>query len=104
VVLLTYGGDWIRQKVLHRFIRKRKRFSQKSRKFVTIWKRYGLAGVAFLTPILLTPIGGTILAVSSGSPKERIILFMFVSASVWSVVFSVVVYFFGSKILPDYIR
>jgi membrane protein DedA with SNARE-associated domain len=103
VLLFTYAGDWIRNKILHRFTNG-KRFSQRTRRFVSIWKKYGLAGVAALTPILLTPIGGAILAVSSGSPKERIILFMFVSAAIWSVIFSVTVYFFGSKILPDYLQ
>ena len=104
VLLFTYAGDWIRKKIFHRFTRGGKRFSQRTRRFVSIWKKYGLAGVAAMTPILLTPIGGTILAVSSGSPKERIILFMFVSAAIWSVVISIAVYFFGSKVLPDYLQ
>jgi hypothetical protein len=57
-----------------------------------------------LTPVLLTPIGGTLLAVSSGSPKEKIILFMFVSASVWSVIFSVAVYLLGNEFLPEFMK
>ena len=104
VFSFTYAGTWLRQKVIHRFLGKRKIFSQNSRKFVRIWKKYGLVGVAALTPVLLTPIGGTLLAVSSGSPKEKIIIFMFVSASVWAVVFSVVVYFLGNEFLPDFVK
>lgn len=103
VVLFTYFGNWIREKVFNRF-RKNKKPAIPNRKFVMIWKKYGLAGVALLTPIVLTPIGGTLLAVSSGSQKEKIILYMFISASVWSVIFSVVIYFFGNEVLPDFIK
>lgn len=104
VLSFTYAGNWIKEKVIHRFFGKRKKFSENNRKFVKIWKKYGLVGVAALTPIILTPIGGTLLAVSSGSPREKIILFMFISASVWAVVFSVAVYFFGNEILPDFVK
>src|SRR3989337_674256 len=54
VLLFTFFGNWIREKVIPRFFKKRKKFSQRNRKFVTIWKRYGLIGVAALTPIILT--------------------------------------------------
>ncbi len=107
VLLLTFFGNWIREKIVSIFYKKRKKFTVNSRRFVTIWKKYGLIGVAALTPIVLTPIGGTLLAVSSGSPKEKIILYMFISASVWSVIFSSALYFFGNEILkylPDYAK
>jgi hypothetical protein len=104
VFSFTYAGTWLRKKIIHRFFGKRKIFSQNSRKFVRIWKKYGLVGVALLTPVLLTPIGGTLLAVSSGSPREKIVIFMFVSASVWSIILSVAVYFLGNEFLPDFVR
>jgi len=104
VLSFAYAGNWIREKVIRRFFGPRKKFTNSNRRFVRIWKKYGLVGVAALTPILLTPIGGSILAVSSGSPKEKIILFMFVSASVWSVIFSAAIYFFGNEVLPDFVK
>ena|SRR5688572_2665166 len=104
VLSFTFAGTWIREKVIHRLFGKQKKFSQRTRKFVRIWKKYGLIGVAALTPLLLTPIGGSILAVSSGSPKEKIIFFMFVSASAWSVIFSVGVYLLGKEFLPDFVK
>lgn len=107
VFIFTFFGNWIREKVIVRFFKKRNKFSQSNRRFVTIWKRYGLIGVAALTPIILTPIGGTLLAVSSGSPKEKIIFYMFISASAWSVIFSSALYFFGAEVLkylPDYAK
>jgi membrane protein DedA with SNARE-associated domain len=104
VFLFTYGGNWLRQKVLSRFIKKRNKFSGSNRKFVQVWKKYGLPGVALLTPIVLTPIGGTLLAVSSGSPREKIIFYMFLSASFWAVIFSMAIYFFGNEVLPDFFK
>ena len=107
VLVFTFFGNWIRERIASRFSKKRNKFSPRNRRFVTIWKKYGLIGVAALTPLILTPIGGTLLAVSSGSPKEKIIFYMFISASVWSVVWSVALYFFGNEVLkylPDFTK
>jgi len=104
VIAFTYFGEWLRAKVLQRFFKNSRKFSDSNRRFVSIWKKYGMAGVAFLTPLLLTPIGGTLLAVSVGTPKEKIIFYMFVSAAVWSVIFSFAIYLFGNSVLPEFIK
>jgi membrane protein DedA with SNARE-associated domain len=104
VFLVTYSGNWLREKVFSRFIKKKNRSAAGNHSIANIWKKYGLPGVALLTPIILTPIGGTLLAVSSGSPKEKIIFYMFISAAIWSVIFSMGIYFFGNEILPDFIK
>jgi hypothetical protein len=104
VLLFTYSGNWIRNKILNRFSSKSEKSNRRNQKFIAIWKKYGLTGVAFLTPLILTPIGGTLLAVSSGSPKEKIIFYMFLSASAWALTFSVIIYFFGNEFLPDFIK
>jgi hypothetical protein len=99
VLVFTFFSVWIKEKILSRIFKKRNKFSASNRRFVTIWKKYGLIGVAALTPVLLTPIGGTLLAVSSGSPKEKIIFYMFISASVWAVIFTSSLYFFSGEVL-----
>lgn len=105
VFMFTFFGDWLKANVLNRFRKKdRKIDEKKNTRFANIWKRYGLVGVALLTPIILTPIGGTLLAVSSGSPKDKIIFYMFISAAGWSVLFSMAIYFFGNEVLPDFIK
>lgn len=103
VFLFTFFGNWIRTRIFARF-RWRKVNAEKARRLEMIWKRYGLIGVAILTPIILTPIGGTLLAVSSGSPREKIIFYMFVSASFWSVVISMAIYIFGNEVLPEFLK
>ncbi|MBL7842966.1 MAG: hypothetical protein KF846_16380 [Cyclobacteriaceae bacterium] len=104
VVAFTYFGDWLRAKVLKRWIATRKKFSPGNRRAVRIWQRFGLIGVAVLTPLLLTPIGGTVLAVSFGAPKEKILFYMLVSASFFAVLFSVAIYGFGEAVIPEMLR
>ena len=104
VFLFTYFGNWLQKNVLSKFFRNKNKFSVSNKKFVMIWKKYGLVGVAVLTPIILTPIGGTILAVSSGSPREKIILYMLISAIIWSIALSGAIYFFGEQVLPEILK
>ena len=103
VFLFTFFDKWIRAKIFSRF-KSKKPNAKSGEKFQMIWKRYGLVGVAILTPIVLTPIGGTLLAVSSGSPKDKIIFYMFVSASFWAVVISMAFYILGNEVLPDFLK
>jgi hypothetical protein len=71
VIAFTYFGEWIRMRVLDRIFPKRKKIKVPNPTLAAIWKKFGLAGIAVLTPLILTPIGGTILAVSNGSPRKR---------------------------------
>ncbi len=104
VVLFTYFGEWFKAKVWTRFRRDPKALTPGNSRFAGVWKKYGLAGVAFLTPLVLTPIGGTILAVGSGAQREKIIFYMFVSAAVWSLIFSGIIYFVGGEVLPEFVK
>jgi len=103
VVAFTYFGNWLRERFFKKSYDDTNNGSKNIRllKFI---KRYGLGGIAFLTPVFLTPIGGTILAVSTGNSKEKIIFYMFVSATAWAIMFSVTIYFFGHKMLPDFVK
>jgi hypothetical protein len=104
VVGFTFFGNWLRTKILKRLLKNRKKFNAGNRRAVRIRTTLGLAGIAILTPLILTPILGTILAVSIGAPKERILLYMFISASVFAVLFSVAIYSFGHNVLPDFVK
>lgn len=99
VVAFTFFGDWLRMKLLKKWISKQKRFSPRSRRVVVIWRKFGLAGIAILTPLLLTPIGGTLIAVSFGAPKKYILLYMLISAGVFSILFGIAVYSLGDNVV-----
>ncbi len=104
VVAFTFFGDWLKKKLENRFSKKkRKRFTKSNRRTVTIWKKFGIAGVAFLTPILFTPIPGTLLAVRFGAPREKILFYMLLSAIFWSIVINGLIYYFGTSIFPDFV-
>jgi uncharacterized membrane protein (DUF106 family) len=95
VVLFSLMGNKAKNWIMKRFQRNRRLFTPRNRKTVNIWRKYGLTGVAFLTPILLTPIGGTILAVSFGEAKGKIFLYMLCSAVFWGILMSVIAHYFG---------
>lgn len=103
VVMFTYFGEWMRAIVLRRFYRNRKKFSPRSRRIAS-WRKYGLTGIAVLTPLVLTPIGGTLLAVGATKSKERILVAMLISASAWSLILNGVIYLFGSEYIPSFLQ
>ncbi len=91
--VLLFSSHKLKKLALSRF-KKRKKFTKSSRRFVMIWKKYGLFGVSFLTPIIFTPIGGTILASFVGGKRKTIIYYMLFSAVFWSIVFTTIFYYF----------
>ncbi len=93
VVAFTYFGEFLRAKILHRFFPKKELEGKAPKKRNAFFTKYGLAGIALLTPIILTPIGGTLLAVGVSSNREKIILYMLISACAWAVILTLAVYF-----------
>ena len=91
VTLFTLFGPEMRR-LLARFSKKDKKiFTKRSRRFVAIWQKYGIPGTAFLTPLLLTPIGGAILANAFKSPKSKIFSYMTISALLWGIILTAIV-------------
>lgn len=88
VLIFTLPGNFLRQLLQQTIWKNKKRFTRRNRRFVYIWKRWGLAGVSFLTPLILTPVGGALLANLFGGPKKQIILYMMLSAFFWGFVIS----------------
>jgi len=93
VVAFTYFGEFIRNRILDRIFKKKKPASDMAPPKAGFFKKYGLVGIAFFTPIILTPIGGTLLAVGISTNREKIILYMLMSACVWSIILTCAVYF-----------
>lgn len=93
VYLLSYFGPEIRVLAIRIFGSKKKKkvFTPKRRRFVKIWKKFGVPGIACLTPLLLSPPGGTILANALGGSRKEIILWMWLFGAFWSVVLTLLV-------------
>jgi hypothetical protein len=96
VTIVTLLGDTIREKVIDFFKADRKLFTPRNRKLVRVWNKYGIVGVAFLTPLLLSPIGGALIANSFGGSKRRILGYMAISACFWGTAYTVVIQLFGN--------
>ncbi len=103
VLVFSYLGATLKRKVLDRMFTRRRKFTKRNRRFVVVWNKYGIRGVAFLTPLIFTPIGGTLLMTSMGAPRRKIFLSMFLSALFWSVAFTALIYTFGEQVIPDFL-
>lgn len=68
----------------------KKIFNPRNRRIVRIWTRYGLSGIAFLTPVLLSIPIDTLVANHLVHNKRKIIAYMFISMLFWSIVLTTV--------------
>ena len=72
--------------------KKPKLFSKRSRFAVKIWHRLGIWGIACFTPLLFTPIGGTLLALSFKVAIPKIIFSMLVFAVFWGIILTFAIF------------
>jgi uncharacterized membrane protein len=105
VLLLTYLGLPIRQWVAKHWASRsqRKTFTPRNRRIVRIWTRYGMKGVAFLTPLLFSPPLGTLIAVSFGERPDRIVGYMLASAIFWGALLTGMVRLLGTQVVETYL-
>lgn len=99
VIVLAFIGERLRPWLLRVFFPNRRIFTSRNRRIVKIWRKYGVVGVAFLTPILFSPVVGMMIALAFGEKRLRIIVTMGVSALFWGVVLSLMISFYGVKIM-----
>lgn len=99
---IQFAIDWIKKKFFHAVSKRpfgkssvtaaendqpaeKKIFSKKSRRFVRLWRKYGLIGVAFITPVIISiPVGTVILNLFEDN-KQKIFIYMFFSILFWAV-------------------
>jgi hypothetical protein len=65
---------------------KKRIFTKSSRFAVKIWNKLGLFGIALLTPVLFTPIGGTLMALSFKINIYKMFGYMFIAAIFWGII------------------
>lgn len=75
-----------------------KRFSKTSRLAVKVRKRFGLLGIALLTPLIFTPAGGTFIALAFRYTRNEILLQMLFSAIGWSLAQTLFFYYIKDMI------
>lgn len=94
-VVSGIGRVWVRHRQQQRRLRREPIFSRRSRNIIKVFRKFGMGGIAFLTPILLSPIGGTVIATLLGVPRPRILLHMLWSAVLWGVALTLLSARFG---------
>jgi len=84
VTIISFFGlrlrNWIRKKYGY----KKKLFTSRNRRIIKIWRGYGEFGVSFFTPVLFSPIIGTLLVTTLGGRRKRVFTFMLISAIFWA--------------------
>ena len=89
VAIFSMVGSAVSRYYARARIRKKKPiFNKKSRRIVKVWQKFGMGGIAFLTPVLLSPIIGTIIATVLGAKRGQILLHMLWSAVLWGTIFT----------------
>lgn len=88
--------DWFKRKTGW-FKRKKKRrvFSKKSRRWVKVKSKFGLFGIAALTPIILSIPIGCFIAMRYYKNKKKVFLYLFLAVVAWSLIFAS----FGSAVI-----
>jgi hypothetical protein len=88
--------NWFKLKTgLFKRKKPRKVFSKRSRRWVKVKSKFGLFGIAFLTPIILSIPIGCFIAMRYYKNNKKVFIYLFVSVVVWSVIFAS----FGSAML-----
>lgn len=78
------GEFEVHYEYVDKYSRKRKIFTKRNRRIVKIWKKYGLTGIAIVTPVIISIPIGTVIANSLENNKKKILFYMFLSILFWS--------------------
>jgi len=70
---------------LRQWIPRYGRFTTQEERLKRVWGRYGLVGIALLSPLITGAPLGTALALVLGAPVRRLLPWMIVSVVVWGV-------------------
>ena len=66
-------------------VRTKKIFTRKNRLIITVKQRFGLLGIAGLTPFLFSIPIGCFIATRYFKDKQKVIIYMFASVLLWSI-------------------
>jgi hypothetical protein len=67
-------------------------FTPRNRRIVKLWVRYGLGGIALLTPVLLSIPIGTFIATRLEKNRGKILLYISLSVIFWSIIVTSIIF------------
>lgn len=99
VVVFTYLSasflKWYHQlRVKNGRIHRKRIFTKFNRRVIMVKQRFGLVGIALITPPLLSPPLGAFLAERFFRDKRKVIVYLSISTMIWSVAIYSIMYLF----------
>src|SRR5687768_5835739 len=105
IVVFTYLGgviqDYLVKKYPYRFGRK---FTSSNRFLVKVKKRFGLGGIAVLTPIALSIPVGVLFALALTHDKKKIMVSMIISLLFWATILFLPYFLFDINVIDTITR
>lgn len=95
--VIAYAGDKVRQPIAS-FLKRKfpARFDRPMPERVQrIFDRWGMAGIAFVTPLFLSPPGGAVAGVVFQVERPKLVSAMAVAALTWSAFYTFIIYTFA---------
>ncbi|NOU92831.1 small multi-drug export protein [Paenibacillus sp. LMG 31456] len=86
--IIIFFGKSIRSWLVHRFQQKNER---KETTMSRIWKKYGIIGLGFLSPLITGAPLGAAIGVSFGAKPDKLMLWMTIGIVFWSAVLTTAV-------------
>ena len=83
--------------------RKRKVFTPRNRRIIKLWKKFGLIGIAALTPVLFSIPIGTFIITRLEHNHRKVMIYMFISITIWSLALTGVFEIFHIQTIPEII-
>jgi hypothetical protein len=88
VLVYAYAGTWLADQYRKWRQKPQTQPRKPSERMTRLWNRYGLIGVAFLTPPIISPPIGVGLALAFGARRTDIVKYMGLSILLWAPVFA----------------
>ncbi len=90
VFVISYFGIRLRHWIQQKYGKKKKIFSRRNRRIVYVWRHYGEFGVSFFTPVIFSPILGTLIITTLGGRRKKVFTYMLISAVFWAFILSTI--------------
>lgn len=81
VTIVAFVGDALRSSLLRRF---GKGDAPRKGRIYAVWQRYGVPGWGLASPFFMSPPMGTGVALMLGSPRRRLLAWMFAGVVLWA--------------------
>lgn len=86
--LILQFWNWLKEQLGIKRAKPRKVFSKRSRMIVRVKSKYGLAGIALLSPMIISLPVGVFLAMRYFKNKKQVFIYMLGGVIIWSLIYA----------------